>query len=116
RWIEGAGRRAISRELNVQDPHACKEFVDGVARQLGRLDLLVNNAAYQRETDSILDISLEQLDSTFRTNIFGFFFMVQSSLPHMKEGAAIINTGSVTALRGNPGLIDYAATKGAIPV
>jgi NAD(P)-dependent dehydrogenase (short-subunit alcohol dehydrogenase family) len=116
RWIEAAGRRAISRQFNVQDPKACKRFVDGVARGLGRVDILVNNAAYQVEQDSILDITPEQLDATFRTNIFGYFFMVQSALPHMKEGSAIINTGSVTALRGNAGLIDYASTKGAIHV
>ena len=116
RWIEGAGRRAISRQFNVQDPKACKQFVDDVARDLGRLDILINNAAYQKEQKSILDITPEQLDATFRTNIFGYFYMVQAALPHMKEGAAIVNTGSVTALRGNSGLIDYASTKGAIHV
>lgn len=116
RWIEAAGRRAVSRRFNVQDPKACKRFVDGVVKELGRLDVLVNNAAYQQERDSILDISVEQLEATFRTNIFGYFFMAQAALPHMKEGAAIINTGSVTALRGNKGLLDYSATKGAIHV
>ena len=116
RWIEGAGRRAISKQFNVQDPKACKRFIDGVVKELGRLDILVNNAAYQKEQKSILDITPEQLDSTFRTNIFGYFYMAQSALPHLKAGASIINTGSVTALKGNESLIDYSATKGAIHV
>ena len=116
RWVEEAGRRCIRQRFNVQDAKACRTFVDKVVKQFGRLDILVNNAAYQQEQKSILDITEEQLDSTFRTNIYGYFFMVQASLRHMKEGAAIINTGSVTALKGNPGLLDYSATKGAIHV
>jgi NAD(P)-dependent dehydrogenase (short-subunit alcohol dehydrogenase family) len=116
RWIEGSGVRAISRQLDVRDPRACKRFVDVVAKEFGRLDILVNNAAYQQEQKSILDVTPEQLETTFRTNFFGYFFMAQAALPHMKEGAAVINTGSVTALRGNEGLIDYSATKGAIHV
>ena len=116
RWVEEAGHRCIRQRFNVQDAKACRTFVDKVVKQFGRLDVLVNNAAYQQEQKSILDITEEQLDSTFRTNIYGYFFMVQAALPHMKEGAAIINTGSVTALKGNPGLLDYSATKGAIHV
>ena len=116
RWIEQAGRRAIRQRFNVQQPAQCKRFVDKVAKEFGRLDILVNNAAYQKEQDSILDITREQLEGTFRTNIFGFFFMVQAALKHMKEGAVIINTGSVTALKGKETLIDYASTKGAIHV
>jgi len=116
RWIEDAGRRAISQRFNVQKPAECKRFVDNVVKSFGRLDILVNNAGYQQEQDSILNITPEQLDGTFRTNIFGFFYMVQAALPHMKEGAVILNTGSVTALRGNESLIDYSATKGAIHV
>ena len=114
RWIVDAGQRCLRRRFNVQDPKACAKFVGEVKKRFGRIDILVNNAAYQKEQKSILDITPEQLESTFRTNIFGYFFMVQSALPHLKRGAAIINTGSVTALAGNPGLIDYAATKGAI--
>jgi NAD(P)-dependent dehydrogenase (short-subunit alcohol dehydrogenase family) len=116
RWIEKAGRRAIKVRFNVQKPNECKRFVERAVKEFGRLDILVNNAAYQMEQKSILDITLEQLEGTFRTNIFGYFFMVQSALPHMKEGAVILNTGSVTALKGNKGLIDYASTKGAIHV
>jgi NAD(P)-dependent dehydrogenase (short-subunit alcohol dehydrogenase family) len=116
RWIEAAGGRAIKHRFNVQRSAECKRFVDKVAKQFGRLDILVNNAAYQQEQDSILDITEEQLEGTFRTNIFGYIFMVQAALPHMKAGAVILNTGSVTALKGNESLIDYAATKGAIHV
>lgn len=116
RWVEEAGRRCIRQRFNVQDPKACTTFVKKVVREFGGIDILANNAAYQKEQKSILDITIEQLDSTFRTNIYGYFFMVQAALPHMKRGAAIINTGSVTALAGNAGLIDYSATKGAIHV
>ena len=114
RWVEKAGRRCIRERFDVKDRLACKAFVDRVAKELGRLDILVNNAAYQQEQKSILDITEEQLDGTFRTNIYGYIFMVQAALPHMKAGAVILNTGSVTALKGNPGLLDYSATKGAI--
>jgi NAD(P)-dependent dehydrogenase (short-subunit alcohol dehydrogenase family) len=116
RWVEDAGRRCIRQRFNVQDPKACERFVEKARKAFGRLDIVVNNAAYQKEQASILDITPEQLDATFRTNIFGYIYIVQAALPHLKSGASIINTGSVTALRGNKGLIDYAATKGAIHV
>jgi NAD(P)-dependent dehydrogenase (short-subunit alcohol dehydrogenase family) len=116
RLVEEAGRRCIRRRFNVQERRACRTFVNAVVKEFGRLDIVVNNAAYQQEQQSILDITEEQLDSTFRTNIYGYFYMVQAALPHLKRGAAIINTGSVTALRGNEGLLDYSATKGAIHV
>jgi NAD(P)-dependent dehydrogenase (short-subunit alcohol dehydrogenase family) len=114
RWVEEAGRRCLVQRFNVQNPEACRRFVEKAVKTFGRLDILVNNAAYQQEQKSIEDITLEQLDSTFRTNIYGYFFMVQAALRHLKEGAVILNTGSVTALRGHPTLLDYAATKGAI--
>jgi NAD(P)-dependent dehydrogenase (short-subunit alcohol dehydrogenase family) len=84
--------------------------------ELGGLDVLVNNAAYQMSRDSVEEISEEQLDRTFRTNIYGYIYMVQAALPHLKKGSVILNTGSVTAFDGNPQLIDYASTKGAIHV
>jgi NAD(P)-dependent dehydrogenase (short-subunit alcohol dehydrogenase family) len=114
RLVEAAGRRALAHRFNVQRRAECGAFVDRVVKELGRLDILVNNPAYQQEQKSILDINEEQLEGTFRTNIFGYIYMVQSALPHMKKGGAIINTGSVTALKGNQSLIDYSATKGAI--
>ncbi|HYH07470.1 MAG TPA: SDR family oxidoreductase [Thermoanaerobaculia bacterium] len=113
-WVEQAGRRCIARRFDVKLRHACKDFVNDVVKEFGRLDILVNNAAYQQEQKSILDITEEQLDGTFRTNIYGYIYMVQAALPHLKEGASILNTGSVTAMKGNPGLLDYSATKGAI--
>lgn len=85
-----------------------------VVSEFGQLDILVNNAAEQHPQDSIDKISEEQLERTFRTNIYAQFFLVQAALPHLKEGAAIINTASVTAYRGSPMLLDYSATKGAI--
>jgi NAD(P)-dependent dehydrogenase (short-subunit alcohol dehydrogenase family) len=115
-WIEKAGRRALAMRFNVQRPAECKRFVERAVKTFGRLDVVVNNAAYQMEQESILDITSAQLEGTFRTNIFGYIYMVQAALPHLREGAVILNTGSVTALKGNKGLIDYAATKGAIHV
>ncbi|HEX8170528.1 MAG TPA: SDR family oxidoreductase [Thermoanaerobaculia bacterium] len=114
RWVEEAGRRCLVQRFNVQQRAACNRFVERAVKEFGRLDIVVNNAAYQQEQHSILDITEEQLVATFRTNIFGYFYIVQAALPHLKEGASIINTGSVTAMKGNPGLIDYSATKGAI--
>lgn len=113
-WVERAGRRCLTHQFNVQHRDECRAFVERTVRELGRLDILVNNAAYQQKAESILEITEEQLDGTFRTNIYGFFFMVQAALPHLKEGASILNTGSVTALQGHPVLLDYASTKGAI--
>ena len=114
RWVEEAGRRCVTHRFNAQSKAECAAFVERAVKELGRLDIVVNNAAYQLEQKSILDISEEQLDSTFRTNIYGYIFIIQAALPHLKKGAVIINTGSVTAMKGNPSLIDYSATKGAI--
>src|SRR6266508_1051912 len=83
-------------------------------KQFGRLDVLLNNAAEQHEREDVEEISEEQLVRTFRTNLFGYFFMTQASLPHMKQGSAIVNTTSVTAYRGHHTLVDYASTKGAV--
>ncbi|HEX8691447.1 MAG TPA: SDR family oxidoreductase [Longimicrobium sp.] len=115
-WVEEAGRRCLVHQFDVRDPDQCRELVERTVRELGRLDVLVNNAAYQMSQESILDITQEQLDRTFRTNIYGYIQMVQAALPHLEEGAVILNTGSVTAFEGNPQLIDYASTKGAIHV
>ncbi|HEX2203230.1 MAG TPA: SDR family oxidoreductase [Longimicrobium sp.] len=116
RWVEEAGRRCLVHRFDVREPEACRAFVERTVRELGRLDVLVNNAAYQMEQESLEDITPEQLDRTFRTNIYGYLYMAQAALKHLKEGAVILNTGSVTAFEGNAGLIDYASTKGAIHV
>jgi NAD(P)-dependent dehydrogenase (short-subunit alcohol dehydrogenase family) len=116
RWVEKAGRRCITHRFDVREREECRAFVQRVVDELGGLDILVNNAAYQMEQDGLEDITPEQLDRTFRTNIFGYIWMAQAALPHLKEGSVILNTGSVTASDGNPGLIDYSATKGAIHV
>lgn len=114
RWVERAGRRCLLHRFDVRDPRECRLFVGRVVDTFGRLDILVNNAAYHLGQRSILDITPEQLDRTFRTNVYGAFYMVQAALPHLKEGAVILNTGSITGLDGNPGLLDYAATKAAL--
>jgi NAD(P)-dependent dehydrogenase (short-subunit alcohol dehydrogenase family) len=114
RRVEGHRRRCISIAGDIGDPAFCRRAVTRTRRDLGRIDLLVNNAAEQHPQDSIAKISPRQLERTFRTNVFSFFFMTQAVLKHMRKGAAIINTTSVTAYRGSHHLLDYAATKGAI--
>jgi NAD(P)-dependent dehydrogenase (short-subunit alcohol dehydrogenase family) len=113
-WVEKAGRRCMVERVDVRDRQACLDFVERVRDELGGVDILVNNAAYQMSRETLLEISEEQLERTFRTNIFGYIFMAQAVLPHMKEGSVIINTGSVTGMEGHAVLIDYASTKGAI--
>jgi NAD(P)-dependent dehydrogenase (short-subunit alcohol dehydrogenase family) len=98
----------------VQQSNFCTEAVERTVEAFGKLDILVNNAAYQQHQESIEDITDEQLDRTFRTNIYGYFYMTRAALPHLKPGAAIINTGSITGLEGSKQLLDYSATKGAI--
>jgi NAD(P)-dependent dehydrogenase (short-subunit alcohol dehydrogenase family) len=114
RLIEEKGRRCLTIAGDVGDEGFCREAVERTVRELGRLDVLVNNAAEQHEQKSLEDISSEQLERTFRTNIFAYFFLAKAALPHLGEGGTIINTTSVTAYRGSGHLIDYASTKGAI--
>ncbi len=114
RCIEAEGRRCITIAGDVKDAAFCRQAVDQVAAEFGRLDVLVNNAAFQEHADSLLDLSEERFDETMRTNIYGYFHMAKAALPHLKRGAAIINTGSVTGLKGSGHLLDYSATKGAI--
>lgn len=112
--VEHYGRKCILLPGNIRDEKFCKKAVDETVKTLGRLDILVNNAATQTEQKSLEDISLEQLRETFETNIFSQFWMSKHALKHLKKGASIINTTSVTAYRGSPGLMDYSSTKGAI--
>ena len=112
--VEAEGRRCLTLPGDIGDEAFCRQAVERTVRELGRLDVLVNNAAEQHTTESITEISAEQLERTFRTNIFGMFFLTKAALPHLAEGSAIINTTSVTAYQGNPSLLDYSSTKGAI--
>lgn len=116
RWVEEAGRRCIVHRFDVRESAECEAFVRKVVTEFGRLDVLVNNAAYQMAQEGLEEITDEQIDRTFRTNIFGYMYMARAALPHLEEGSVILNTGSVVALQGNPTLLDYAATKGAIHV
>lgn len=114
RLVEEKGRRCVVIAGDVGDEGFCREAVERTARELGGLDVVVNNAAEQHEQQSLEDITAEQLERTFRTNIFAYFYIAKAALPHLGEGGAIINTTSVTAYRGSGHLIDYASTKGAI--
>jgi NAD(P)-dependent dehydrogenase (short-subunit alcohol dehydrogenase family) len=112
--VEGEGSRAIAIAGDIGDEAFCLDAVERTVKEFGQLDILVNNAAEQHETDEPLEIPAAQLERTFRTNVFGYFFMTKAALRHMKEGAVIINTTSVTAYQGHKTLLDYAATRGAI--
>ena len=114
RAVEAEGRRALLIPGDVTDSSFCRDAVETTVQALGQLDILVNNAAFQEHSDSLEDITDEQLEHTFRTNIFGYFYMARAALPHLKAGASIINSGSVTGLDGSKHLLDYASTKGAI--
>jgi NAD(P)-dependent dehydrogenase (short-subunit alcohol dehydrogenase family) len=112
--VEAEGRRAIAIKADVGKPNAGEKIVAQTVEKLGRLDILVNNAGEQHPAADIRDISEDQLQRTFATNIFGMFYLVQAALPHLKKGSAIINCTSVTMYQGSKGLLDYSATKGAI--
>ena len=112
--VEGEGRRGIMIKADVGKAKASEKIVAETIDKLGRLDVLVNNAGEQHPAEDIRDISEDQLQRTFATNIFGMFFLVQAALPHLKKGAAIVNCTSITMYQGSKGLLDYSATKGAI--
>lgn len=114
RHVEAEGRRCLLIAGDVKQPDFCRGAVEQTVQAFGKLDILVNNAAFQEHADSLLDITDERFDETMRTNVYGYFHMARAALPHLKEGASIINTGSVTGLRGQPTLLDYSTTKGAI--
>lgn len=114
RLVEAEGRKCLALAGDIGDEDFCREAVGRTVEALGRLDILVNNAAEQHPQSSIEDISREQLERTFRTNIFAMFYMMKAAMPHLKRGAAIVNTTSVTAYQGNKQLLDYSSTKGAI--
>lgn len=114
RAVEAEGRRCLLLRGDVRQPEFCREAVEQTLRELGKLNVLVNNAAVQFVQERPEDISDEQLENTFRTNVFSQFYLVRAAPPHLREGDTIVNTASVTAFYGNRTLIDYAATKGAI--
>ncbi|WIA34863.1 hypothetical protein OEZ86_013159 [Tetradesmus obliquus] len=111
--VKKEGRRCLKFAGDVSKPETAKEVVEKTVAEFGRLDVLVNNAAQQHMQTDFTKIDPAQLVSTFSINVFGYFYMAQAALPHMKEGASIINTSSVTAYKGSPGLVDYSSTKGA---
>ena len=112
--IEELGRAVLLLPGDIGRSAVCERHVAAVLRKFGRLDILVNNAAEQHPKKSLAEIDDAQLERTFRTNVFSFFRLTRAALPRLKKGAAIINTTSVTAYRGSPGLLDYSATKGAV--
>jgi NAD(P)-dependent dehydrogenase (short-subunit alcohol dehydrogenase family) len=113
RLVEEQQRRCITIAGDVGDEAFCRSAVERTVSELGRLDVLVNNASEQHPQESLEDITAEQLERTFRTNVFGYFFMAKAALKHLREGSCIINTASVTAYKGSAELLDYSATKGA---
>lgn len=114
RHVEAEGARCLVIAGDVRDPAFCEDAVGQVVDAFGRLDVLVNNAAFQQHVERLEDLTDEHLQETLQTNIAGYFHMARAALPHMDEGASIINTGSETGIFGSPKLLDYSATKGAI--
>lgn len=112
--VEAEGREALLLPGDVSDPKFCRESVEKTVKKFGRLDILVNNAAYQETREKFDDVTEEDWDHTFKVNIYGYFYMAKAALKHLKPGSAIINCGSITGFEGNKTLIDYATTKGAI--
>ena len=112
--VEREGRRALLLPGDVKSSEFCRRAVARTVAEFGRLDILVNNAAYQRHQQSLEDLSEEQWDLTFRTNIYGYFYMAKAALAHLRPGSSIINCGSITGIQGNKELLDYSSTKGAI--
>jgi NAD(P)-dependent dehydrogenase (short-subunit alcohol dehydrogenase family) len=113
-WVRQAGRRAVVMPGDVSQQGHCREVIQQAVAEFGGLDILVNNAAMQRSHEDIGEISAEEWDATFRTNIYSQFFLCQAAVPHMRPGAAIINTTSINAKTPSPQLLAYATTKGAI--
>lgn len=114
RAVETEGRRALLIKGDVTQPDFCRQAVAQTIAELGKLDILVNNAAFQEHQPGLDALSEEQWDYTFKVNIYGYFRMVKAAVPHMQPGSVIINTGSITGIRGSGHLLDYSATKGAI--
>jgi NAD(P)-dependent dehydrogenase (short-subunit alcohol dehydrogenase family) len=114
RWVEKAGRRALLMPGDVKDPEHCRRLVDRAVAEFGKVDVLVNNAAYQMTHKSLDEISDDEWDHTFRTNIYSMFYLSKAAVRHMKPGSAIVNTASINSKSPSPQLLPYATTKGAI--
>ena len=112
--IEAEGRKVYFIDGDLKKPEFSRRVVKETIAKLGKLDILVNNAAYQQHRPGLDELSEEQWDRTFKTNIYGYFYMTKAALPHLEKGSAIVNTGSITGLEGSKELLDYSATKGAI--
>jgi NAD(P)-dependent dehydrogenase (short-subunit alcohol dehydrogenase family) len=113
RMVQEHGRKCVLLRGDVGDEKVCQQWVKQTVNELGGLDILVNNASEQHPKKSIEEISAKQLERTFRTNVFGYFFMTKAAMKHLKDGSCIVNTASVTAYKGSPELLDYSSTKGA---
>ena len=113
-WIEKAGRKALLMPGDIQDEQHCVGLVDRTVREFGKIDTLVNNAAFQMTHDAIEEFSTEEFDRTFKTNVYAMFWLCRAALPQMEPGASIINTASIQAYDPSPNLLAYASTKGAI--
>ena len=114
RMVESEGRRCVTLPCDLREEANCRQAVERAAGELGHLEVLVNHAGEQHPRDSIEDVTAHQLERTFRVNVFSMFHLVKAALPHLGEGSAIVNTASVTAYQGNPSMIDYTASNGAI--
>ena len=112
--VEAEGQRCVTLACDLREEEYCKQSVQRTVDELGRLDVLVNHAGEQHPRDSIENVTAHQLERTFQVNVFAMFHLVKAALPHLSEGSAIVNTTSVTAYQGNPGMIDYSASNGAI--
>jgi NAD(P)-dependent dehydrogenase (short-subunit alcohol dehydrogenase family) len=112
--VEAEGRKCLVSKGDVSDPTYCKDVVDAALKAFGKIDILVNNAAFQVHAPDIENLSIEHFDLTLKTNLYGYFLMAQAVVPHLKNGSAIINTGSVTGIDGSKELLDYSMTKGGI--
>ncbi len=113
-WVEETGQKGFTVPGGIRDENHCRKLVEGIIAEQGRLDVLVNNAAYQMTRKTIEEISSEEFDRTFRTNIYSMFFLCKAAVRYMKPGSTIINTTSIQAYQPNPSLLPYAATKAAI--
>jgi NAD(P)-dependent dehydrogenase (short-subunit alcohol dehydrogenase family) len=112
--VEKEGKSCLVIKGDVRESKFCRDAVERTVKELGKLDVLVNNAAFQLHSKDITDISDEHFDETLKTNLYGYFYMAKAAVPHLKPGSAIINTGSVVGIEGSPAIMDYAMTKGGI--